>query len=309
MSILIHIGYPKTATTWFQKSFFPSIKKDYNIVSREDIVEYLIRPNALDFNARKARSYFIEKYGTSCILSFEGFAGTTHNFGLHGYMTKEHALRLHSTFPEAKIILFIRRQADLIASSYTQYITGGGTFSINKFLYRPYFIGLNSLPLFSLKFFEFDKIIRLYYNLFSKENVDVYLYEEFAENTAEFIQNFSKRYQICLPDEPISFKPLKIRLRKGMKYMYLVCNLFSSRKMLNKYYLINIPYWFAIYKPVLAFLNNFRIFGKAPSSRQILGKKNYEKIIGYYKTSNTILDKEFDIKKLKKYNYPFENAN
>ena len=49
MGPIFHVGYPKTATRWLQESLFPCIK-DAMIVSKEDIFEYIIKPDSLSFN-------------------------------------------------------------------------------------------------------------------------------------------------------------------------------------------------------------------------------------------------------------------
>lgn len=303
MITYLHIGYPKTGTTWFQKNFFPNVE-NYDIVNREDIVNNLIHCNALDFNPLTVRDFINSKYQNNKILSLEGFVGTTHNFGLNGYLAKEHANRLKLVFPEADIILFIREQHDIISSFYYQYITGGGTFSVDKYLNRKYFFGLNGLPLFSYNFFEYDKIIDLYCHLFSKKKVHVFLYEDFQENTGKFLDNFCKRFNLVVDLEDLNYNYQKQRLRKGLKNLYRFANLFTSRKMLNKYYLINLPYWYDLYKPVLRDLNDMKIFGKRPDSRKILGSENYDFITEYYKKSNKRLIQDFNLQRIKKYDYP-----
>ena len=303
MITYLHIGYPKTGTTWFQKNFFPEVE-NFSLVNREDIVDNLVHCDALNFDPTKVRGFMNSKYSSNRILSLEGFLGTTHNFGLNGYLSKEHANRLKEVFPDATIILFIRKQHDIISSFYYQYITGGGTYSINKYLNNKYFRGLNGLPLFSYRFFEYDKILDYYNNLFPNGKVDVFLYEEFRENPKLFLKNFCKKYIFNVDLEKIDYSYQKQRLRKGLKNLYRFANLFTSRKMLNKYYLINLPYWYDIYKPFFRDLNEKKIFGNRPNSWQILGKKNYTFISNYYKETNNRLIKEFNLQGIRKYDYP-----
>ena len=133
MKPIFHIGYPKTATSWLQKNFFPKIE-NATYISRHETFETFVQPNHFDFDADQIREKYSLNNKDLKIFSLEGFIGTTHNFGLNGYLTTEHAFRIHRVFPEARIILFIRKQPDIIASSYIQYIKGGGTYSLKKFL-------------------------------------------------------------------------------------------------------------------------------------------------------------------------------
>jgi hypothetical protein len=302
MSILIHIGYPKTATTWFQLRFFPKIE-NFKIANRDDIINLIIRPNALSFNPKLTRTYFLNAYGSSIILSLEGFIGTTHNFGMNGYLISEHARRIYATFPEAKIILFIREQHEIIASSYYQYIVGGGTYSLKRYLQHKFFEDLNGLSLFSFSFFEYDLIINYYQSLYQKEQIFVFLYEDFKSNNRNFLENFCQTFGLIIDLTNLDYRPDKERLRIGLKYLFLIANLFTSRKMLNKYYLIHLPYWFEIYKRYYKRMNHCRIFGSRPKTHKILGQKHYQFISDYYKTSNQKLINEFGLKNITDYNY------
>lgn len=304
MSIVIHIGYPKTATTWFQKNFFPYVQSSHTNIPREEIVSKIIHPHALYIDAKDIRAYFISKYGQNLILSLEGFIGTTHNFGLNGYMTKEHAQRIHQIFPEAEIILFIRRQQDIIASSYYQYIRGGGTYGLNKYLNKSYYRGLNGLPLFSYNFFEYDKVMGVYAGLFGKKQLHTYLYEEFETNNDSFVMDFSESFGLNIDFSNVVYNREKQKLRLGIKWLHQMANLFTARKMLNKYYVMHVPLWFNIYKPILQKMNRYKIFGKRPSTLQILGRKNLNLIEEHYRESNKRLITDYGLEAIKKYNYP-----
>lgn len=303
MRIYLHIGYPKTATTWLQKKLFPFVK-NFAFVERNDIMDELINPYALKFNPKKARKFFLEKYGDHLILSLEGFLGTNFSFGLNGYLTKEHAQRLQSTFPEAKIIVFIRRQQDIIASSYSQYIVGGGTYSINHYLKNHSEISLSRISLFSYQYYEYHYSIRLYRELFSAENVGIYLYEDFKHDNKSFMNRFLKENNFEINQESFDFGKETERYRKGLIKLSFLANLFTSEKMLNKYYIFHFPYWFRLYKPILKRWNRYKIFGKRPGTLQILGKKNNAQLSEYYRDSNQLLVDEFGLKSIIKHNYP-----
>jgi len=187
MKSIFHIGYPKTATSWLQKNFFPNIQ-NASYVSRHETFETFVQPNHFEFDVEQILKKYSLNNNDLKIFSLEGFVGTTHNFGLNGYLTTEHAFRIHRVFPEARIILFIRKQPDIIASSYIQYIKGGGTYSIKKFLFHQNFQNIAGMPLFNWKYFEYHHVIKLYNELFGSGNVFVFLYEDFAKNGVDFLK-------------------------------------------------------------------------------------------------------------------------
>lgn len=303
MRIYIHIGYPKTASSWLQMRLFPFIE-NYTLVERKDIVNKLIRPSSLNYDPEKTRLYFKNKFGSNILISLEGIIGTTHNFGLNGYLTKEHAQRLNDTFPEANIIIFIRRQHDIIASSYSQYICGGGTYSINRYLNHKGFNGLNGLQLFSYEFFNYYALLNLYIKIFGNNNVKVFIFEDLKENPLAFAKYFTESLKLKVNLDKVEDKPELPRLRLGIKILMRIANLFTVSNVLNKYYIINIPYWEKIYRPIFFRLNRFKIFGPRIKTKKILGLKNYNHISSYYKESNNKLIKDFGLKQIIKYNYP-----
>lgn len=303
MAIFVHIGYPKTATSWLQKRLFPFVENT-KFVDRRDIIEKIIKPFALHFNSQQTRDYFISKYGNNLILSLEGLLGNVHNFGLNGYLTKEHANRIHSVFPEAEILIFIRRQPDIIASFYYQYIAGGGNYSLNSFLKHKTKQELNGISLFSYEFFEYHLVLELYNKIFSSDHVHTYLFEEFQEDTKVFVDKFCVNHNFKIAQAEINYQPILERFRIGIKHLFFIANLFTYRRIMNKYYLINIPYWFPAYKLILNRLRKYRIFGPRPSTLKILRKNNYEYIMDYYKESNRKLIDLHGLDRIRRYNYP-----
>lgn len=303
MGVFVHIGYPKTGTTWFQNKFFPLVE-NCNYVKCNISITKIVKPYALSFNPKEIRDYFLSKYGDNIIISIEGLIGTLHNFGLNGYLTKEHAVRIKEIFPEAIIIVFLRCQQDIIASSYYQYISGGGTYSLKTYLNHKLHVELPGITLFSYEFFEYHHTINLYYNLFPTKNINIYLFEEFQENIKLFITMFCAKHGFQIDEEKIDFCIEREKLRIGIKHLTFFANLFTARRMLNKYYLFNIRRWYVVFRRIRMRIQDYRIFGPRPDTLKILGNSNYNFILNYYKKSNGKLVKDYGLTKLAKYNYP-----
>jgi len=303
MEPIIHIGYPKTGTSWFQLNYFP-LAKNAICINNKEVRNNFIKPNSFEFDSKHIRKKILTIPAKYVILSLEGFVGTTHNFGLHGYLTKEHALRIYEVFPNATILLFIRNQPDIIASTYLQYIRGGGTYNIKKYLFHKNYSGLNSLSFFSFKHFEYHNIIGFYKKIFGDGNIKIFLYEEFLENNLAFSRKLSEILNLDINHNELDFQKVNEGYRRLIKFLALISNRFTEQKMPNKYYLIHIPGWFRFSKHILNNLNKYSVFGRHLNSKDILNNRNYQFIYNYYKESNRDLILKYQLSKIAQYNYP-----
>lgn len=126
---LIHIGYPKSGSTWLQRNVFRNPKLGFFEQSRHKVTELLIAPNTFDFEAATCRQQFLpdiqqaQERGLHSVLSQEMLTGRAHTGGYNGATNAE---RLAQVFPNAKILIVIREQKRMILSSYKQYVKGGG---------------------------------------------------------------------------------------------------------------------------------------------------------------------------------------
>ena len=189
---LIHIGYHKTATTWLQRNLWNSIKHGFiNPLSIEDLREHLTFKHALDYDPVKFREFYESKIPGNPeivpVISRERLSGSP---STGGHDTKDMADRLYAAFPDAKILIVIREQIDMIASSYFQYLKAGGACSLEDYMSPPK--KALALPLFELGYFDYSKLINYYRNLFGKENVLVLLYEEFRDKPESFCSKIYK---------------------------------------------------------------------------------------------------------------------
>lgn len=303
MNIFVHIGYPKTGTSWLQQKVFPSIKET-TFIPPGKVIDTFFRENSFLLEPELIRKQLVKESSKNILLSDHGFIGTTHNFGLHGYLTQEHARRIYQVFPEANILIFIRKQTDIIASSYMQYVKEGGTNSINKYLFHKNFSGLNSLIMFSFEHFEYHNIIQFYKSLFGENNVFIYLYEELLDNPRLFISNFCKETNLSLEIDNLDFSKVNLGYRQHIKSLALIANRFTEQKIPNKYYLFHIPGWLKFSKRALKYLNKSPLVGKYLDPIEILGKKNYSFITEYYKKSNRLLIEKHHLSKILKFKYP-----
>lgn len=294
--IIIHIGYPKTATTWLQKEFFPKVA-NWNYLSPGIFNEQIIKIDPFDphlnFDAWEEKERLI--------VSNENFIGLGR---INGFIKIGLANRLKSIFPNAKIVIFIRNQLDMIASSYNWNVKRMGcTLSIKKFLNytdgRP-----NQTPKYNLYHNNYYDIIKLYSDLFGKENVYVFLFEEFRTNPESFIGSFCEIFDFKISEETLNFTPFNTKLRKGLFPIIRMLNFFTQPKILYRHHFISLPYFGKYLPGVAERLNKYKFFGTAPSTKEILGEEIVNKLIDYYKPFNNHLATYVDKEKLQKYGYP-----
>ncbi len=185
---LLHIGYQKTGTTWLQEYFFTVDGPVFRRADRRTVNELFVRPNPLDFDAaatRRALEPFMAETraaGALPVLSQERLSGA---ITLGGYDCKEIAERLAAVYPGARVLIVIRKQDGMILSNYKQYARTGGVMPLKRFL-RPS-KRVRSQAQFDLAFFEYDRLIRAYRELFGPERVLVLTYESLREDPAGFI--------------------------------------------------------------------------------------------------------------------------
>lgn len=293
---IIHIGYPKTATTWFQRSFYPFVR-NFNLVDREFIKQEFIFKHALIHEEKK-----LEVSENNQILCEEMIIGSIQNGGIHGLLTEKVAIRLKKAVSNPEIILFIRNQPELIQSSYLQYLRTGGNFSLSRFLFPKRKLNLvNQLTQFDFSFFEFDKLFEFYQSVFGEEKVHIFLYEELRENPQDFVNHFARKFNFDIELKQIDFSLRKSSFPKLFIPLIRLLNAFTSQSILNKYYLINIPGVYGAVKRLIAFSSSK---SSKKKDRVSLNKKILHYVNNYYSRSNSRLVNIIGEDRLLKYKYP-----
>lgn len=296
---IFHIGFHKTGTTWFQNYYYPFVTNAsyINAINTKDI---FVDKNAFDTNYENLK--LIDDSNT-LIFCHEELSGNIHTGGMNAYVTKGIANRIKSIYPDAKIIIFIRNQIDMIASCYSQYVQEGGTYSVERYLHHLDYKRYWRAPLFSFEHFNYYNVIEYYSNIFGKSNIFIFLYEDFENNINEFIISFEK--QLKIHSNWASKSRLNVRYRTVPMALARLRNIFCRNDVLYKYYFCNLPIPGLLKKSnkLLRYLNRYRIFGRVVNSEELLGLSTVQYIKSYYSESNQKLCKKFDID-FKKYKYP-----
>lgn len=304
---IVHIGYHKTATNWFQRNYYPSVR-NRRYVHRKKVKRAFLTDSALKFDAARASAALEVDAFDDLILCEEELSGNIHTGGLFGCFTKEIAQRLRTVLPDAEIVIFIRNQVDMIASVYKQYIKEGGTYSVDRYLHPYRYLPRSGFqpakaPLFSFDHFDYHALLSLYRELFGVERVHVFLYEEFSRDNRAFLDRFAERFGL---DVDIATVP---KSRPNPPYgrfilpMARTLNWLSYRDVLYKKYLLHIPLMYKVRGALLERMNRLPVLGANVPAARILGGANLVYIRDYYAPSNRRLADVTDLP-LAEYGYP-----
>lgn len=190
MTVFVHVGYPKTASTWLQTRVF-SNHPDFDYWHQDpgfDWVDKVVNLHDFDFDAKALRERFLADRGPGsgrhAMISFEALVGDVF---AGAWDTCRIAERLRAVLGEARIIISIREQVSMLDSLYKQYLAQGGIGSVKSFLgLRP-----AGRTHFSLNYLRYDRVVGYYRSLFGEDSVYVCLYEQLLESPDAFLRRLS----------------------------------------------------------------------------------------------------------------------
>ena len=291
MKAIVHIGYPKTGTSWLQTCIFPFVA-GYKMVSRNQILTRLIRPEDHEFDAAEFVNHLSEQYGDKIIISHEDLLGNVVKWESRGRHAQQLAMRLHQSLPGSRIVIFIRYQIDLLASLYSEYVKSGGTYYPRQYFSTATTDARFKERSFNFELFDFHHTIHMYEELFGRENVSVFLYEDLIQYSERFIMYFLDRLSIELHSSVFSPRKVNARLNRYLLNCHRWANHFTRKNIPCKRYFLNIPKWYGFTRLVTEKLNNTKLFRKKPGSCELLGEPLVAQIARYYSSSNVRLAEE-----------------
>ena len=177
------MGLPKTGTTFLQKKVFPKLNF-INSVHNERLLFNMIYQDSVDYQEE-------EFEGEEGILSLEGLTGIQ---PVHEYIDRgKVADRLWSKFPDAKILIVVRNQFDMMRSLYSHCVRVGCTVPFRKFvLYNngfhetrdPKLFGYTYITYIPPQVLDYTNLLKYY----EKFDLTVLQFEELQKNPELFIK-------------------------------------------------------------------------------------------------------------------------
>ncbi|MGC4250458.1 MAG: sulfotransferase [Sphingobium sp.] len=282
---IIHIGYHKTGTTWFQESFYPAVR-DRVYRPRRVAREAFLDPGALHFDANTARAMLGDELDR-LILCEENLSGGLHNGGLAGNLSKDVAFRIRATLPDAHIVIMTRDPCSAIASAYLQYVKGDGTYGVERYLFgrerlRACAPERDECPGFRLEHFDYARLIAHYDTLFGADRVHVFAYEDFRADPRRFAASFARRFGLDVDLAGLDRSVRNPSPSRCLLRLFRAANLLTRRAVADKACIVHVPGWYGLSRRLLRRANASGRFGRPLGMTDILSEQTRARLRAYY---------------------------
>lgn len=189
---VVHVGMNKTGSTWLQQNLLPRVTS-HKTVGRVpggdrsilDVVEQMLVAERFERGLLRAKAEQIAGRHDRIFLSDEGLSSTL-RFETDD-LFRRNTERLAGEFPDARVLLVVRRQPDLILSSYAHYVRGGGTAAIDRFLSGEPVPGYRRPIRFRPGSFDLYGVASTFVTAFGNDHVVVVPYEWLRTDIAAFL--------------------------------------------------------------------------------------------------------------------------
>lgn len=232
---LIHIGYHKTASTFLQRRLFSDGQTGFRLAGGPgEMSQAFVTLNGFDFDPEQAAWRFAaalsgaSKDGLVPVLSAERLSGMPHR---GGYDSRAVADRLAASFPEARILVVIREQRDMLLSLYKTYVRMGGPATLEQYVLSSREVA-DRAALFRFDYLEYHRLVGHYQGLFGPDNVLVLPYELLVAAPRRFLVRVARfsgspveakwaAAQVRAASVNVSPSPAAIRLRRHLNKWYV----------------------------------------------------------------------------------------
>jgi hypothetical protein len=183
----LHIGYHKTATTWFQSQLFSRPELEFRQLGERNLVhQAFCIPHPLEAAGESgiqrilAEAQEATAAGRYFVISHERLSGYPAS---GGYDSRLIADRLKRHFPNARIFCLFREQRAMILSAWRQQVVDGGGLSLRHFIDSPE-PHIRRVPLFDPAMYRYSLLLGHYCALFGAGHVQFHPYEAFCAQPA-----------------------------------------------------------------------------------------------------------------------------
>lgn len=268
---IFHVGFHKTATSWFQQEFYPAVTNARYAGNRDLVHDLLIRPRPSEFDASRAREALGLVAGRTIICE-EELEGSIHTGGRHGFARREYARRVKSLAGEAEVVIITRDLPSLVASSYRQYVEVGGTKTPEEYVQGWPFHPRN--PSFELEHLNPDHIVALYTDHFGDERVQTYRFKNFASDPRAFCDQLAHDLQLEFNVSRVEWgRRVNRSYPARMLPMVRLINLFTRRDIVDKRCVLDIPGWYERSRRLLDAMNRRDLLRGSDTPADILGEE------------------------------------
>jgi hypothetical protein len=242
--IYLHVGLPKTATTFLQHDCFPLLERVHTAsLERESDRELALffqelayaNPSFYPLDEKRIElAELIKQIESEKILvSCEELFGWFHlNFANNFFVSET----LKQLIPDARLIIVIRAQADWLESAYKQTLRQYSSETINGFLrYAGGLFETRRLlpgrPQINVSELNFQTYITHYARLFGAENLMILPFEMLSENAEGFMDTMAG-----FMDTRFTNAPVQKTVNRSYSFITSYLALFLNRFMINEYH-------------------------------------------------------------------------
>jgi hypothetical protein len=233
--IAFHLGFHKTATTWFQREalprhpavgcFVPAAPMDSPF-----LVEILASPDR-SFDPKRARELLEQRIAELAVpddgvvvLSAERLSG---NAATGGYDAVRIANRLAAVAPDAKVFWVVREQVSMLESEYRQLVREGSPAKLRNFIQPA--PGTRMRVGFDPGQYEYDLLADAYARLFGPEQVRLFEFGALTADPAAFLDEVAAFLEIP-PWPALSPEVLNARVNSSLPR-----RLMGTRRFMNHF--------------------------------------------------------------------------
>jgi len=284
--LILHIGYPRTATTWFQKRFFPFVKN----------FEYISDSYNFVYGFEK-----IKKYPNRLIISNEEITAIKLGGEVDIAFMLNRMKNIIDYYDRIDCLVIVRRQDDIIRSAYTYYIQSGGYYNFDKYWKR--MKRINKIR--QWKYYSYLQALEQY--MYKDFFLHIFPYEDFAKNNNDFIKKLSSRLQIDVDFHKINYKPRNSSpsllslavVRRLNRFFYGYVNPYNNRLAEELGIKTNKKHIKGIRIPIKIIIGTFNLISFSKFDLSHVIKKD---IWNTFKEENRKLDEKYHLG-LKEYGY------
>ena len=191
--LLIHLGYPRTASSWLQQRVFNHRESGLWTPwenARPLLIHSFVLEDGYVWDPEAARNRFAEgrsrarEAGVTAVLSDETLVGDAISRNYWGQMVID---RIAKAFGDASLLVIVREQRSMALSMYRQYVMESGVHALTAFIGHgdeP----MSYTPWLRPEHLMYDRIIEYCINRFSRDRVLVLPFEWIKSGPAVFLR-------------------------------------------------------------------------------------------------------------------------